>query len=785
MREKHNPIITEYVASGSLSKAFRNAPQPRTEMVECAILLNEAFAGRAPADAALQRAQAVSGEGEDVELYIAFLLEWANLCGKLLRFDEVGVLARRARALLPANAPPEVESLVLSMEGICAGGRGDQAERERLDRLSLSGLAAGSACRPIRLLNLAMILAVSGRLAEIEDEVLALKRDSPGGQVRDGCSFMLFLGRAEAGRMSEALEFAQEFAGNGPLWERYGGTASHWLLMADFAQRQWTGRGTSAGLLSRIPPEGRTPDWLMVTEALGARRPDDALRLARSMGEQRHRSMINETSFPSYALIRAELASGHGQAARRLLDMRRRHGNVNWIDDLFLARVALLDGDQAGAGRLFAAVRRNAGRYRAEGRIELEMHLATELSGGQALRLARIAGSVSAEESASALAPQAPARAETAAGNGLDRLAGASTAMSRVRAMIRHVAPFDVPVLILGETGTGKELAARAIHECSPRAAESFLAVDCGAISETLLESELFGHEKGAFTGAVRPHRGLFEEAGRGTLLLDEIGNIPPRLQAALLRVLEAGEVRPVGSSRARKVACRVLTATNADLDALVAEGRFRADLLFRMKRMELIMPPLRDRREDVPVLAELFLGEGRPDGRRPELSPALAAALSARQWPGNVRELRNAIEHMRLFNSDKLGYDVGDLPSQSEPGAAADALAEPAQIGPAGRDRADEPASRGRLPDGSVEEFLASGETPLRRKERLRGLFRKHGRLTRSEAARVLGVSVVTAAKYLKELRREGLVRKVEPNASPQTHYFELDEAGAGEPSG
>jgi transcriptional regulator with PAS, ATPase and Fis domain len=196
-------------------------------------------------------------------------------------------------------------------------------------------------------------------------------------------------------------------------------------------------------------------------------------------------------------------------------------------------------------------------------------------------------------------------------------------------------------VLIVGETGTGKELVARALHEESERAAEPFLAVNCGAISESLLESELFGHESGAFTGARRAHRGLFEAAGRGTLLLDEIGDTSPRLQVALLRVLETGEVRPVGSSTSRKVRCRVLAATNADLTGMVGEGRFRKDLYFRLDRIAIRIPPLRERGEDILSLADHFLSEDRHDGHRPTMSEALKAALLAHQWSGNVRELR------------------------------------------------------------------------------------------------------------------------------------------------
>jgi len=346
---------------------------------------------------------------------------------------------------------------------------------------------------------------------------------------------------------------------------------------------------------------------------------------------------------------------------------------------------------------------------------------------------------------------------------GLGRLLGRSPAMAAVRENVRRMAPLDAAVLIIGETGTGKELVARALHEESPRAAEPFLAVNCGAIAESLLESELFGHERGAFTGAHRAHRGVFEEAAHGTVLLDEIGDISPRLQVALLRVLEAGEIRPVGSAATRRIACRVLAATNADLDQRTARGTFRKDLLFRLKRLELAVPPLRERREDILELAGHFLAEGRRDRLRPAMTDDLRRELSGRPWPGNVRELRNEMERMRLLGSEKRSYALADLGGR-----------------PAGAPEA--PVRKAPGPGGALEEDrLSSGRSTMRRRERLRQLFAQHGHLTRGEVARLLEVSGNTATADLRELCAEGLIVKVEPNASPRTHYFELKKPAGG----
>jgi two-component system response regulator HydG len=223
-----------------------------------------------------------------------------------------------------------------------------------------------------------------------------------------------------------------------------------------------------------------------------------------------------------------------------------------------------------------------------------------------------------------------------------------SIAMQRVISIVERVAGSDVPVLLTGETGTGKGMIARAIHGTGARAAQPFVAVNCAALPEQLLESELFGHVRGAFTGAVADHEGLFATADGGTLLLDEIGELPMPLQAKLLRVLEAGTLRPVGSTRERTVDVRILAATHRDLRRAVAEGAFREDLLYRLDVLALEIPPLRHRRDDLPLLVEQFLAESlarHPKAQAQGFSREALRKLIAHPWPGNVRELAHAVE--------------------------------------------------------------------------------------------------------------------------------------------
>jgi DNA-binding NtrC family response regulator len=235
-------------------------------------------------------------------------------------------------------------------------------------------------------------------------------------------------------------------------------------------------------------------------------------------------------------------------------------------------------------------------------------------------------------------------------------LIGESDGMERVRTLIAKVAPTHSTVLILGETGTGKELVARALHDQSHRAAMPFVPINCGALPENLIESELFGHRKGAFTGADEHRAGLFEVADGGTVFLDEIGELPKSLQAKLLRFLESGEIRRLGDNDAFTCDVRVVCATNRDLAEMVAAGEFREDLLFRVNTFEIALPPLRERLDDLPLLARhLAVRFGAPPGigENGVLSPEAAELLGRHTWPGNVRELANVIEHAMILCED------------------------------------------------------------------------------------------------------------------------------------
>ncbi len=246
----------------------------------------------------------------------------------------------------------------------------------------------------------------------------------------------------------------------------------------------------------------------------------------------------------------------------------------------------------------------------------------------------------------------------------LHSLVGRSDVMRRLYDLVERVAPSPSPVLLRGESGTGKELIARAIHASGPRGARSFVPVNCTALPEHLLESELFGHARGAFTGATTARPGLFVEASGGTLFLDEIGDMSPALQAKLLRVVQLGEIRPVGTDESQTVDVRLIAATHQDLEERVKAQAFRADLFYRLDVVPIVLPPLRERSEDIPLLVDHFVARSRarnPHSVVERVSPALVSALAGYGWPGNVRELENAIERLVVVGTH-ADLDVGDL---------------------------------------------------------------------------------------------------------------------------
>jgi len=315
---------------------------------------------------------------------------------------------------------------------------------------------------------------------------------------------------------------------------------------------------------------------------------------------------------------------------------------------------------------------------------------------------------------------------------GLETMIGKTPRMREIFEMIKRIGPTRANVLITGESGTGKELVAYGIHHNSPRSSKPFVAVNCAALSESLLESELFGHEKGAFTGAVQQRKGRFEIADGGTLFLDEITEISPPLQVKLLRVLQDRQFERVGGNATLSVDIRLIAASNKDVEKAVEEGRFRDDLYYRLKVVSIHMPPLRERKEDIPLLVDAFVGEFCEDNskQKMEVSPEVTEALAEHEWRGNVRELRNVVESMVVLSRGPR-LTVADLPGEIS-----------------------QESESGQL---TLPRFLPLGD--VERRVILKTLEDVGG--NRTKAAEVLGIGRRTLIRKLHEYEKDGLYRK------------------------
>lgn len=504
--------------------------------------------------------------------------------------------------------------------------------------------------------------------------------------------------------------------------------------------------------LERLKPFQLPPDryeCLLALEALAKHEIPQALTHAQ-------RAMLaSETSHPEskrgilYTLVWIELANKNTVSARailRQLDPRESAPTLHaeW------ARLYLLEGDDFQAAAHF----RRLLDKELPALVEDKLRFAWEIPVHRLCHLWSLAQMRNA--SSPPISQPLRNRKDGDARNRIS-LVGESTAIREIVAMISRIASLESPVLITGETGTGKEVIAQLLHQQSSRAREPFIAVNCGSLSEELIESELFGHKKGAFTGANQSRQGLFLAAGKGTIFLDEINATSPRLQASLLRVIEYGEVRPLGSDQLSHNQARVLAASNEPLEAMIKNKRFRSDLYFRLSRLHLLAPPLRDRKEDIPLLCRYFLSESL-GGAPFTISNDFLEALKNYSWPGNVRELKNKLETMILFSGERLTFSA-KLFSQIQTPFTTEAIVEPA------------PTTRERTPSEGLPS--KTGTRIWDKHQHLLELFQEHQRLTQIEVIQKLECSPNTAKRYLKVLTGEGLIRRICTSGNLCTSFF------------
>jgi len=494
----------------------------------------------------------------------------------------------------------------------------------------------------------------------------------------------------------------------------------------------------ASGFASGIPEQGGVRYDYWFTALIDLHDPGVQPQTSLTAAVQFRFNLLAAGGMLSITPIRLALAQRALDEAESLLEARRQGNFRGCIDSWLWARFELLRGHLAKAGEHLDAALVEAERLGMLTRVGLEIALDPDPSFGALLAMLR--------RRSMPPAPTAPASEpiaqEVKSAIDAGTLVGASPSMTRLRAQIAVIARRPVPVLVTGESGTGKELLCRALHQASDRSHLPLVVMNCASLGDGLIESDLFGHLRGAFSGAERERPGLVREAASGTLVLDEIGDASPRFQAGLLRLIEQGEFRPVGSDRCERARCRFIASTNADLPALVAAGRFRADLFHRLTAFHLHLPPLRDRREDIPLLARHLAAQ--IPGHPVRLAEDLLHQLAGRAWPGNVRELRHAIDRLAAWHT-------GSGPISS---AAIEAALDPIHVPPERAARV--PRSRD----------LAQA---------ILGLAARHGRIDRRSVVEALAIPARTATLHLARLVTAGRLRHQRPTGAPRTHYYEV----------
>lgn len=478
---------------------------------------------------------------------------------------------------------------------------------------------------------------------------------------------------------------------------------------------------------------------------------------------------VHTLKLNKYFHLHCELGMGNIGKANLLYQHLRQFGYHGYLGDFFLGRIQLLEMKSDEAYETFRRLIYNIKRYDAMGRLLFELQFAKELSSTFFVWfLAEINENKAFDESKLLVKEVVSIHKKE---NGLKALIGDSQLIHQVKSLVKKFANLQAPVLITGETGTGKELVSRAIHDEGPNSKEPFLSINCGALSESLLQSELFGYVAGAFTGAQKERKGIFEAAGKGTVFLDEFGDISPKLQVSLLRVLEANEIRLIGGTSTRQIECKIVIATNSDLRQAVEEKNFREDLYFRITRFEINLPPLRERIEDIESLILHFLIDPtKPNEQQKQVSKRLLNTLIGYLWPGNIRELKNEIERLKILHPDKLLLDIEDFDFKRLQGFVPKSSIK--------SKKAQEKKSLNithpqQVLDERVKEIALVGSRISQRHELIKELFRQYKSLTKMQILKIMKISHVTLANDLKILCNTKFIERKMPTKSFNSHYF------------
>lgn len=657
------------------------------------------------------------------------------------------------KSLISSNLSIEFQTLPYNMEGLINSSQGDKKSRTLAFEKCLEMLKGKSKRYKVILWDYMIHLCLTNDFEKIEKNIAELKKEMLGTQIEKRFDFVLLLLDSEK-----------------CLWKNLEGHCKR--IQEDPALLRFTNRvliketshskvflEQDESLLDKKNPN----DWgLLSTLYLIKKKKQDALKWARKYAESN--ISFKSASSEAFLLLRAELANGNANAADFFLENKIKVGNDSIFDNFFKFRIHRLKGNLDIAQTYFNKTLNIVDQFSLQERLDMEVQLSPEipLKDLRSFINNSIAITMPSPIEINNQLLQDISLKQKKEVSGLGYIVGEHPSILYVKELIQKFASVDLPVLITGETGTGKELVARALWQIGTHKNKKFIPINCGAISDHLLQSELFGHKKGAFTGATQDHKGIFEEAGDGIVFLDEIGEISAQMQVSLLRILESREYRAVGGTETKSLKCKVIFATNRNLADMVVKGQFRQDLQYRIDRLMIPLPALRERPSDIPILIQHFINEQNAALPPIYFDKKALDHLSALPWEGNIRELRNEMERVRIFHSDKVSINISDLSQKyqtikvipNKPHSSKLATSAP----------------------NANEDNLLNLKSRLRKIDELKKLFESYGKLSRTESATLLKVSLNTSANYLNLLEKENFIKKVMPTNSVKTHYYELN---------
>lgn len=654
------------------------------------------------------------------------------------------------KSLVSSNLSIEFQTLPINMEGFINANQGDKKNRTIAFEKCLEMLKGKSKRYKVILWDYMIHLCLTNDFEKFEKNLPELKKEMIGTQVEKRLDFVLLINDSEKCKWKNIAIHAKRIRED--------------LALTRFTDRVIIKETKLSEVFlyqeENVLDKKNFADWgLLSTLSLIKKKKQDALKWARKYAELA--ISFKGPSTESYILLRAELANGNANAADFFLENKIKVGNISPFDDFFYFRIHRIKGNLGIAQNYFNKFIKNVDRFDLHERFETELQLSPELP-LKDLRMF-ISNADSSTQSSSANFQNGPEIITPLKSkkvlDGMDYIIGEHPSILQVKELVKKFASVELSVLITGETGTGKELIAKALWQVGPYKNKKLIPINCGAISDHLLQSELFGHKKGAFTGAVQDHKGIFEEAGEGIVFLDEIGEISSQMQVSLLRILESKEYRAVGGTETKKLNCKVIFATNRNLAEQVEKGLFRQDLLYRIDRLMIPLPALRERPSDIVILINHFINEQNPQLPPIYFDKKALEHLTSLPWNGNIRELRNEMDRVRIFHSDKVSINISDLSEKYRI----------IKTAPSKTTSIVNSVSK------NQDEKLLNLKSRFRKIDELKKLFENYGKLSRTETASFLKVSLNTSANYLNMLEKENFIKKIMPTNSVKTHYYEM----------